>query len=124
MVPQPRPPLIAIAESDFAVRKALRFFLESEGFEVRTFDRASTLLADPHLAQARCLIIDQGLTGGSGLDLLALLKGRGAMPPAILMTNGLLGLASARAAGLGVPVVEKPFLDDQLVTTLRSLLAR
>ena len=78
--------LVIIVDDDVAVRSALRFFLEIEGFQVRDFADASALLEETEL-DCCCLVIDQNMPGMCGIDLIDILRDRKILAPAILITT-------------------------------------
>lgn len=124
MPPQARRPTIVVVASDVATRAALETRLEAAGFKVRALAGAAAILADSHLAEAGGLVVDHDLDHSSGLDLLVRLRPLGSTPPAILVSNGLLGSASARAAELAIPVVERALVGDHLAVAVRLLARR
>ena len=78
--------MIVIVDDDEGVREALRFSLATEGYAVRAFaDAASVLNAE--LPAEGCLVFDYRLPGMNGLDLLAELRRRGVHLPAVLITS-------------------------------------
>ncbi len=113
---------ILIVEDDIDVLNALRFALEIEGYDVRAFSTAAALANAARDPSAACLIVDQGLPDGTGLELIALLRRRDVATPAVLITTDLPSALRAEAAALAVPVVEKPLLSNALFATVRSLI--
>jgi two-component system, LuxR family, response regulator FixJ len=114
-------PLVIIVDDDAAVRNSLKFSLEVEGFAVRVYPGAIELLNETELALEGCLVVDQNLSGMSGLDLIALLRARDIAIPAILITSCPTVATRVRAAKSGVPIVEKPFLETSLIDGVRDL---
>lgn len=109
-------------DDDAAVLDALTFVLESEGFRVAACSNAASALNAPTDAVA-CLIIDHHLPDLAGLELLTQLRARGACCAAILITTNPPSPLRRRAEQMGIPVVEKPFLSDTLLTTIRQQIA-
>jgi two-component system, LuxR family, response regulator FixJ len=66
--------LVIIVEDDRAVRDSLKFSLVVEGFAVRAYPDAEHLLAEEHLPDFDCLIVDQNMPGMNGLDLISRAK--------------------------------------------------
>jgi two-component system response regulator FixJ len=116
--------MILIVEDDQGVREALRFSLATEGYAVRTFASAASLLAESDLPEHGCIILDYRLPGMNGLDLLTELYRRGVRLPAVLITtlpsNGL----RAQAAAANVPIIEKPLTGDALSNWVRESLSK
>ncbi|ACS39673.1 MULTISPECIES: response regulator transcription factor [Methylorubrum] len=87
MIPKLGP--VIVVDDDAAVRHALKFALEIEGFPVRLYDGPKQLLADADLPTSGCLILDYRMPEMNGLDLLDCLRQRRIDMPAILMTGQL-----------------------------------
>ena len=60
---------IFLVDDDAAVRDALCLYLEATGFAVRTFDSAETFLGEIDEMGRGVLVLDQRMTGMSGLEL-------------------------------------------------------
>lgn len=69
-----------------------------------------------------CLVIEQDLPDGRGLDLLRELRARGVRTPAVLMTTNPTAAFRKRAADAGAPIVEKPLLGEELFTEIHRLI--
>lgn len=119
----PPPHTIVVVDDDAALLNALDFALVAEGFHVEAFRTARSMFEASGLDQAACLVIDQVLPDEPGLDLIARLRARGNRTPAVLITTRLPRSLHSLAAGLGVPIIEKPLLDDQLFACIRGLIA-
>jgi two-component system, LuxR family, response regulator FixJ len=117
-------PVLLIVDDDPDVLDALTFMIDVRGFRVVHCGTAGEAIAlaeaDPGYA---CLVVDQGLPDHQGLDLLTMLRSRGVTAPAILITTGPSADLRQRADAAGAPIVEKPLLDDALLTQIRRLLA-
>lgn len=111
--------LVVVVDDDDAARDSLKFSLVVEGFAVRTYPDAEHYLAEAHLPDCDCLIIDQHMPGMSGLDLISSLRVRKIETPAILITGHPNSSLRDRAAAAGVPLVEKPFLNSALMDAVR-----
>jgi FixJ family two-component response regulator len=115
-----QPAVLVIVDDDPPLLAALKFSLEVEGFEVRAYATAESLLAEREFPELGCLILDYQLPGLDGLELLARLRSRGVTMPAVLITTPNPRVL-ARAAAANVPVVPKPLLTDALLDTVRRL---
>ena len=115
-------PVVVIVDDDPAVRNALAFSLQAEGFRVRSYASGMELLEDNPTAKTGCLVIDYQLPGMNGLDLLAELRRRQVAAPAILVTTHPSAAVRERAAATGVAVVEKPLLGDALFQEIHAAL--
>jgi two-component system, LuxR family, response regulator FixJ len=63
--------VLLVLDDDFAVRESLKFLLEIEGFDVRTFASPDELLNENSLADFGCLIVDYHMPAMNGLDVVA-----------------------------------------------------
>ena len=113
-----------IVDDDAAVRAALAFTLELEGFGVECFGSGEALLQQALPATGACLLIDERLPGISGLDALLTLRARHVTLPAILMTSHPDRVLRSAARDAGVPILEKPLLGDALTLAIRAALER
>jgi two-component system, LuxR family, response regulator FixJ len=113
-------PLVIVVDDDAAVRNSLKFALEIDGFAVAIYESAEELVRAGDLSACRCLIVDQDMPRMTGLELVAALRKQGAEIPAILISEHVTRALSAWASGVGVPVVEKPFVGNGLIDLIRS----
>lgn len=113
-------PLIAIVDDDAAVCNSLKFSLELDGFAVRVFASAPEFLAAGDVAEYKCLVIDQRMPIMSGMELIEKLRKQSIMTPAILVISHPNVALTARAARVGIPIVEKPLLGNALLETIRE----
>ena len=109
-------PRILLVESDPALRAALKFSLELEGFAVEDHESGASVGAPA----ADCLVIDNR---GDGLKLLAALKKKGLSSPAIILASNPTRAMSGAISAAGARLVEKPLLCDGLVAAIRSIIA-
>ena len=115
-------PSIILVDDDAALRTALKFSLELDGFEVKAFDSGEALLKGALPRQGGCLVLDQNLPGLSGLEALSILRSRGNRLPALLITSHPgPGLRASAQSALAM-IVEKPLLGDALVGCIQNLL--
>lgn len=115
-------PLIVVVDDDAAVRRALEFALDLEGFAVETYESGEALLLRAPVRTVACLVLDERLPGLSGLAALAQLRDRQAHMPAILITSHPGPRLREAAAKAGVPILEKPLLGETLVAAINALL--
>jgi FixJ family two-component response regulator len=119
---QHRQPLIVLVEDDAAVRVALEFAFDLEGFRVSTCMSGEEALRLDLPQEDACLVLDERLPGISGLETLARLRAQGVRLPAVLITTHPGPRFRAAAAEAGVPILEKPLMDDALVASVRAAL--
>jgi two-component system C4-dicarboxylate transport response regulator DctD len=126
-MPQPNPTdrkakRIVVIDDDPAVLAALTFAFEVDGYEVDAFPGVNQSLGGD-LGGADCLVVDLRLPDTDGLELLEGLRAMKIDTPAILITSNPKPQELARAAALGVTVVEKPLLTDELAIAVRNTIA-
>jgi two-component system response regulator FixJ len=115
---------VLVVDDDAAVRAALKFALEVDGFRVRVYGSAAALLADGSLPVRACLVIDYRMPDIDGLELIELLRARQVALPAILISGRVNNQLRLRAERLGViRVLEKPLSDAALVESIHLAFA-
>ena len=113
---------VFIVDDDPAVRGALKFSLEIEGYVVQTFQNGRELIAVAEVPTQGCLLFDYNMAGMNGLDLLAAMRGRGCRLPGIVMTSHPSPTLRGRVAAAGAVLVEKPLLGDALIAAIDGAL--
>jgi FixJ family two-component response regulator len=117
----PKSPLIYVIDDDVDVLKSVRFLLETEGFNVRTFRSGSALLGSQVRHEADCLIVDYKMAGIDGLELANRLRDLDIRTPIVLITGYADEKIVAKANLAGVrEVLIKPHLGDSLVASVRD----
>jgi FixJ family two-component response regulator len=120
-MPSPAKPTVYVVDDDAGVLGSLRFLLETDGFNVKTFRNGASLLNAVGSAGADCFVIDYKMPDMNGIDLVGRLRNREIAAPVILITGYPDENISARAAAAGVRhVLQKPLLDESLVTRIRG----
>ena len=109
--------LIAVLDGDEALREALRFSLETEGYRVRAFGTAEALLDGVPSLLPACFVIDEAACDPR---LYRLLHRRSV--PVILLSSGR-GPPPLRRLNLAASVVEKPLMTDALSRRIATVLA-
>ena len=113
-------PVVAVVNSDPAVRNSLRFSLEVEGLAVREYPAGADLLRDVEHAAVDSLVLDERMPAMSGLDTIARLRELNISVPTMLMASRLTPALRERVRRAGVSVVEKPLLGDALIEWIRK----
>jgi len=117
-------PLILIAEDDPRIADLISKNLEAAGYEVRQASDGDRALADLERLKPALLVLDLGLPGVEGLQVLRRVRQTSDMPVLVLTARSaesdkLLGLE------LGADdYVTKPFSTAELVARVRALLRR
>jgi len=115
--------LVSVVDDDESVRESLPDLLREFGFEVRAFSSAEEFLTSDCVDQTKCLILDIGMPGMTGLELQQELKNRGQEIPIVFITAS--GDKAVRAGLLSDGAVEclfKPFSEAALLDALQSAL--
>jgi len=114
---------ILVVDDEEGVRRATRHLLETTGYAVETYDSAEAFLATERANHALCLVVDNGLPGMSGIELLETLRSRGDTIPAIVITALAETHLAARAARAGAQdFLEKPVAGEVLLASVRRSL--
>jgi len=114
------PPVVVVVDDDPAVCSSLKFSLELEGFQVRDYRSPAEVLRAADLDACNCFVIDQRLPAMSGLELIARLRDRHVVAPAILITSNPTAALHERAALAKIDIVEKPLFGNALVERIRK----
>jgi two-component system response regulator FixJ len=113
--------MIYVVDDDYDVRTSLRFLLETEGFDVRTFRSGVALLASSTRNRADCLVVDYKVAELDGLELALRLRRLQVSTPIILITGYPDENISAKARSAGVhQVLLKPNLEGNLIECVRN----
>lgn len=113
-----------LVDDDPALLNALSFAFETEGYDVRAFTDAESLLSDFEAPDGAVFVLDQRLPGMSGLALVAELRARKVISPAVLITSNPNAAVRCEARAAGVEIVEKPLLDGVLAVKVREAVER
>ena len=116
---------IFLVDDDAAVCHALSVFLEASGYSVRTFPSAEAFLEEAEDVAEGVMLLDQRMTGMSGLELQAELARRGIDLPIIFITGHGDVQMSVKAVKAGaIDFLEKPFSDEDLLASIREAFSR
>jgi two-component system response regulator FixJ len=115
--------VVLVVDDDAALTEALKFAMELEGFSVETYPDGESLLKLNAFPKRGCIVIDMKLPGIDGLELVRRLRARQVTLPAVLITTNPPSALRIHAAAADVPIVEKPLLRDELIDTVRTLVA-
>ena len=112
---------ILVVEDDGAVSALIARQLRRHGYEVRVAAGPLEALEALKGWEAHLLLMDMGLPGMHGLDLVHLLRGANLGIPAIAITGEQLDADVAQAAGF-LHLLIKPFGVDELLRAVRDVL--
>ena len=121
--PPPAIRTVVLVDDDSALRLALTFMLELDGFAVTALESGEALLQADLPPAPVCLVLDQNLTGLTGLEALAVLRARMERLPAVLITSHPRISTRETAAALGAVIVEKPLLGESLSAAINAALS-
>jgi two-component system response regulator FixJ len=110
-----------IIDDERLLRNLVRQALAETCTHFEEFDSAESFLDGHSNRAAGCIVVDIGLPGINGLDLLEMItRGRAAFPVVVVSAQGDIPHA-VRAGRLGVvDFIEKPFRVDQLVAAVEK----
>ena len=130
---------ILVVEDEPAIARLIRDYLERAGFAVRTAADAPTATTIARADAPDLVVLDLGLPGGDGLDVLRALRSsslaprpgeapaRALAPPTPVIVVTARGDETDRVVGLELGAddyVVKPFSPRELVARVRSVLRR
>lgn len=117
-------PLVVVVDDDAAVRTSLGRLLGVEGYQVWTFESASTFLSKTLPASPVCVVLDVRMPGLGGFELLEILLADERRAPAVLMSADADASLRERAMREGaVAFLEKPFDGQRLLDAVRHALS-
>ena len=114
-------PVVCVVDDDMDVLGSLRFLLETDGFNVRTFRSGAALLNGIGTGEADCLVIDYKMPNMNGIDLAERLRNRDIDTPIILITGYPDENILEKASVAGIHhVLLKPHLEESLASRIRG----
>ena len=112
---------IFLVDDDAAVCHALSVFLEASGYRVRTFPSAEAFLKEAQGVVEGVMLLDQRMTGMSGLELQAeLVKGGVELPIIFITGHGDVKMSVKAIKAGAVDFLEKPFSNEDLLVSIRE----
>ena len=114
---------VIVIDDDPGVRDAMQRLLEAEGYDVQTHASAEEFLAKESPHGTGCLLIDEGLPGISGLDLLRQLTAQKHHLPAIMITGHSNVPMAVEAMKFGAAdFIDKPVSAEELLASVARAL--
>lgn len=112
---------VFLVDDDAAVCHALSVFLEASGYRVKTFSSAESFLEGMKGTLQGIILLDQRMTGMSGLELQGELDKRGIDMPIIFISGHGDVRMSVKAVKAGaIDFLEKPFSNEDLLASIRE----
>ena len=116
---------VFVVDDDPAIRKSLRWLIESVGLKVETFELASEFLQSYLPDSPGCLVVDVRIPGMSGLELQEKLRERGYDIPVIIVSGyGDVPMAVRAMKAGAVDFLEKPVSDQGLLDYIQKGIER
>ena len=123
MTAQANPPSILVVDDEPAIRRFLRTSLSAEGYQVMEAEDGAAAQAALKRHRADVLVLDLGLPGLSGFDVIRELREDGSTIPIIVLSSRTDEGGKVRALDLGADdYVTKPFGMDELLARIRAAL--
>lgn len=116
-------PRLLLVEDDADLSSMLTTLLEEEGYAVTAVRDGQAGLHQGLVGEWDVLVVDRGLPGIEGVDLVTRLRSRGVAAPALLLTAR--GTVADRVEGLDAGAQDylvKPFDVEELLARLRAML--
>ncbi|WP_130392443.1 response regulator transcription factor [Cupriavidus agavae] len=119
----PQVTLVSVIDDDESVRSSLVLLLRSQGFDSRGYASGEAFLEATDAMESRCLVVDVGLKGMSGIELQARLRSLKSTVPIIFISAHRDDETIRRAhAGGGRDFLVKPFSEATLLASIDRLL--
>ena len=113
-------PTVFVVDDDEAMRRSLKWLIESTGMRVQTFDSADAFLTAYASDWVGCLLLDVRMPGMSGLELQAYLaRATYRLPVVIITGHGDVAMAVKAMQAGALDFIEKPFHDEDLLRSIR-----
>jgi two-component system response regulator FixJ len=114
---------IHIIDDDAAMRDALAFLLDVNGYAAKAYETADAFLKGAVTETSSCVISDIRMPGMTGIELVRKLRSDGKACPVILITGhgDVARAVEAMKAGAS-DFIEKPFDDAALLDAIRAAL--
>jgi two-component system, LuxR family, response regulator FixJ len=114
---------VCLLDDDLSVLKSMHYLLASEGFKVRTFNKAEDFLTHANAHHVPVVVTDIWMDQVTGLEVLARLCAISPKTRVIVITarEDLAARATAMAIG-PVAFFMKPFDDEKFIAAVRDAL--
>jgi two-component system response regulator FixJ len=122
---EPEAKEVCLVDDDLSVLKSMHYLLASEGFKVRTFNKAEDFLTYASGHEVPLVVTDIWMDEVTGLEVLARLCAISPRTKVIVITAREDLAARATAIAIGpAAFFMKPFDDEKFLTAVRDALAQ
>ncbi|HEY2068142.1 MAG TPA: response regulator transcription factor [Rhizomicrobium sp.] len=112
---------ILAVDDEPAIRRFLRTSLGAQGYDVLEAEDGATALAMLRRNAIDVVVLDLGLPGMDGLEVIEQLRGQGSAVPIIVLSSRTDEAGKVKALDLGADdYVTKPFGMDELLARIRA----
>ncbi len=120
---QTNPPSILVVDDEPAIRRFLRTSLSAEGYRVEEAEDGAAALVALKREVTDVLVLDLGLPGMTGFDVIRELREGGSAIPIVVLSSRTDESGKVRALDMGADdYVTKPFGMDELLARIRAAL--
>jgi FixJ family two-component response regulator len=113
-------PEILVVDDDQGIRRSLTLLLRGHGYRTKAYADGGALANDPAAAGAALLLTDYRMPTGDGFDLLQIMRGRGWLGKAVLITGYGSDTLRGDAVRAGfADVLDKPLRPNLLLDAAR-----
>lgn len=114
---------VHVIDDDPIIRQTTRHLLEKAGLLVMLYGSAEDFLAAPRPTGSTCLLVDQGLPGISGLEMISILRAENLKFGIVFLTGqGDAAKAVAAMKAGASDFLEKPARPEQILTSVQAAL--
>jgi FixJ family two-component response regulator len=115
---------IYVVDDDIEIRQILALTLSEAGYDVTCFADGPSLMSATRAKAPACILLDIGLPGPSGLQILEKLRNRGDLTPIIIVSgaNDIRTAVEAFKKG-AIDYVEKPFSGSDLLARVEEAIS-
>jgi len=115
---------LLVVDDDPELLELLSQFLSGEGFLVSTAPDGETGLASLEREAFQLVVLDVGLPGLNGLDVLGAIRAKSSVPVVMLTASGDLEYRIRGLAAGADDYIPKPFSTEELLLRVRAVLRR
>jgi two-component system KDP operon response regulator KdpE len=117
------PSRVLVVDDEPAILRFLRTSLRAEGYDIVEAETGEAALAEVRRRAPDLIVLDLGLPGLDGLEVIRLVREPGSVVPIIVLTSRTDEAGKVEALDLGADdYVTKPFGVDELLARMRAAL--